>query len=479
MNSSGPNVLLIILDSVRAKNVGLYGYHRETTPFLSSYAEQATIYQQARAPGIHSVASHASIWTGAQVDEHMMTQHEDQLRPGTTVWEELDGQGYETGLFTTNTVVAHASNLAECFDTQVTGERVTTDRKPFPEAHGPTDVVKHEGAVGNLRRALEDDHPHKAFLNNLHHLYEKRQKRQRQQPSSCELVNRLLDWQSSVDHPWAACLNLMDAHFPYEPAAAFDRWGGKRLQRLHDELDRPPANAFIGGRPWWQLRAFESLYDGTIRQLDAILSDLIKGLKQANAHDDTFVVITSDHGEGFGEVSQLTNRTRLVAHSWGIGEELTHVPLLVKDPGQTVRKSIKEPATLTMFPESVKTVVRSDGQDSSFVPDGPVLASTHRLRAENHLLFEGSEEDADDYYGPWRAVYRIEDDEVYKHAKRGDNSITIRIWNAQHNAPTGQDGQAIVDTAFDSINESGLKKTEQNTLSTEVEDQLTELGYLR
>lgn len=476
---SGPNVLLVVLDSVRARNVGLYGHHRATTPFLSSYADRATVYSQAHAPGIHSVASHASIWTGAHVDEHMMIQHEDRLRPSTTVWESLSDEGYDTGLFTTNTVVAHASNLAEFFDETVSQEYVETKEKLFPEAHGPSDVVKHEGVVGNIRRSIRDEHPYKSLLNNVHHFYKQTQSDQSKSVTSADLVDEFISWQAGADGSWAACLNLMDAHFPYAPALEYDQWGGERLRMLHDDLDRPPVNEFIGGRPWWQLEAFESLYDGSILELDSLLERLISSLKRAGVHGNTFVVITSDHGEGFGEVSALTGRTRLVAHAWGIGEELTHVPLVVKYPEQSGGETVEAPATLTRFRDSVAAVLDSTAEHDSFVPEGPVIVSTYRLREEDDLIFEGSEEHAEDYYGPWRAVYRQEGDTVYKYAHRNSEAVTIRIQDAQYRSPISWENTGEVEAAFADVASKKLKETTQNELSSEVEDQLTELGYLR
>lgn len=80
-----PNFLLIILDFVWAANTSLYGYHRDMTSFLEECANRSTRYRQARSPGIYSVASHASMWTGAHVKEHRATRHGDQLRAGTTI----------------------------------------------------------------------------------------------------------------------------------------------------------------------------------------------------------------------------------------------------------------------------------------------------------------------------------------------------------------------------------------------------------
>lgn len=474
-----PNVLLIVLDSVRAKNTGLHGYHRNTTPFLSDYVREATVYEQARSPGIHSIASHASIWTGEHVESHGLVRHEDELKPGTTVWEALADQGYATGIFTTNPVVTRSSNLAEPFGHSVTDDSIDTTETLFPSAHSPSDVVKHEGVVGNVKRALGDDQPVKSLLNNAHHFVHQVRDDLRDSVGSTDVIDEFEDWQADQSGPWAACINLMDAHFPYEPSEQFDQWGGDRLRALHRDLDKPPANEFIGGRPWWQLEAFEHLYDGAIRELDSHVQRIVSHLEQTGAHDETLVVVTSDHGEGFGERSRLTETTRLVDHSWGIHEVLTHVPLLVRYPGQTDHRRVREPASLTEFYDTVRSAVDGDWDYDSFAPDGRVLASTIRLREEDDGIFDGSREQPTDYYGPWRAVYEGDGDAVIKHAVRGDEAISLEIENPGCVRRLDESSPELIRSCFGSLGDSTVRKAEGNEIGSEVEEKLADLGYIR
>ncbi|MFC5134564.1 MULTISPECIES: sulfatase-like hydrolase/transferase [Haloferacaceae] len=474
-----PNVLLVVLDSVRARNVGLYGYHRETTPFLSTYSDRATVYRQARSPGIHSVASHASLWTGAEVVEHQATRHTDGIQPEKTIWGELAENGYRTGIFTVNSVVAHASNLVEPFHLVETDDFSDSAGKPFPDAHGPTDVAAHEGVAGNLARSLQDDAPVRSFLNAVDHLYRKQRGRLETNLDSETLIERFLEWEADVDGPWAACLNLMDSHFPYEPAEEHDKWSDDTLGSLHDGFEKPPANEFVQGRPWWQLEAFKSLYDGTIRELDAHLERIVTGLKRADVHDETLVVITSDHGEGFGEISRLTGRTRLVDHSWGIHEVVTHVPLVVKYPRQTDPTTIKEPATITGFPDSVRATLEGSCPRDSFVPDGPVIAYTERLLADHADVFDDSDEPVTAYYGPWRAVYESSDNgDVVKYAGHGNNALTLRVRNAQDAILVDRTGSEMIDRVFDTFEPVDIRQ-EPGDISEKTEERLSDLGYIR
>ena len=475
-----PNILLVVLDSVRAKNTGLYGYHRETTPFLSAYSSNATVYEQARTSGIHSVASHASMWTGVHVESHNVIRHEDELESGTTIWESLTEEDYETGIFTTNPVVSHASNLAEPFDVSVIDSYEDTTSKLFPEAHGPADVVTHEGISGNLKRSFADDHTAKALLNSVHHFVKQQRDDLSESLTSPDLVDEFTEGQSSVDGPWAACINMMDAHFPYEPAPEHDQWGGEPLRELHAELDRPPANAFVQDRPWWQLEAFEHLYDGTIRELDTYVERIVTALKESGVHDETLVVITSDHGEGFGELSRINGRTRAVDHSWGIHEVVTHVPLVVKYPGQTSAERVDDPVSLAAFPDAVEAALDGVDRRDTFLSDRPVVSTTWRLRQEDDGIFEDSKEDPNDYYGPWRAVYEPAEEGVYKYAQHGEgDGATVQIRSAGDACRVGSGDPDRLQSAFEKIEASDVKKSDTGDLDTEVEETLTDLGYLR
>ncbi|QLH78919.1 sulfatase-like hydrolase/transferase [Halosimplex rubrum] len=472
------NVLLIVLDSVRARDAGLYGYQRETTPFLETFAERATVYEQARAPGIHSIASHASIWTGHEVEEHGLSRHEDELAAGTTVWEDLDDRGFETGLFTTNVVVSHASNLAAPFGTVVADEFTDPTEKLFESAHGPGDVRDHEGLAGNLSRCLDDDEPLKALANSVHHVYRKRRGGTGDSLDSTGVLDRFESWREDTDGPWAACLNLMDAHFPYEPDDRFDLWGDDRLREFQAALEKPPSYEYTHGRPWWQLETARHLYDGAVRQADARVERVVDGLDRAGALDDTLVVVTSDHGEGFGEHSALVPAARLVDHSWGIDEVLTHVPLVVSYPGRSDGERVERPVSLAEFPSVVEDVLAGTADPASFARDGPVVASTFRLLDRDAGTFDDSEADAADYRGPWRAVYDYDDGVVRKSARRGDSAAAFEVPDAQHVCPADGDAAARVASVFGELEDAGVKKG-AGAVEAGVEDRLSDLGYLR
>lgn len=472
-----PNVLLVILDSVRARNTSLHGYERDTTPFLTELGREATVYEQARAPGIHSVASHASIFTGLHVEEHRLTEHEAQLSPGHTIWEELRADHeYETGLFTPNVIVTESSNLADAFE-MVVGPRRRTE-PPFPDALNPA-TAAGETPTKFVREALDHPRPLRSIANGVHAKIDPVNSHAPESEAADVYADRFLDWQSERDGPWAACINFMDAHYPYQPDSEYDEWGGERLQRLHNDISGPLADEFLSERPRWQLRALSNLYDGCIRRLDAELEALVERLKERGCFDDTLLVVTSDHGEAFGEQSEVDPETPLVDHSWGIHEVLTHVPLVVKYPGQRDGAVVEEPATLTNLPDAVRASVSETWDGTALVPTGNVVTSTYRLPESSDVLPEDCNRQSR-FFGPWRAVYDNVDGTVRKYASRGDDSVTVEVRDAQTSYRLSEDGADRVEQAFSEFQPAGVsREVTDDPVDESVEKKLEDLGYLR
>lgn len=96
------NVLLIIMDSVRARNTGLHGYRRDTTPFLDSFAEDCIRFSEARSPASWSLPSHTSMFTGINSYAHGHHSRTQTLDSTQTVWHKLENSGHITGAFSSN-----------------------------------------------------------------------------------------------------------------------------------------------------------------------------------------------------------------------------------------------------------------------------------------------------------------------------------------------------------------------------------------
>ncbi len=359
--ASGPNVLLVVLDSVRAANCSLYGAARETTPRLSALASEATVYTQARAPSNWSLPSHVSLLTGLAARDHGVTVH-DRLRAGHTVVEALSDRGYATGLFSENGFLTSADfGVRDCFET------VEGVPEQAPQRYDTTE--------------------------------------QNPGPDGFYYADRFLDWSATVDGPWAACVNLMDAHRPAEPRASFDRWSDEPARDLQRSLPTRYEWAFHGGdRPYWQLGGLEARYDGGIRQGDAILGRLVDRLRARGALDETLLVVCADHGDGFGEPGFLESEPPAVAHIVPMQESLLHIPLVVRRPGQERRQVVHQPAALTEFPTVVRAHVDGTPDEADFTRD-VVVSTKQPVTGDLRERYERHCDNVDRFIAESNAVY--------------------------------------------------------------------------
>jgi arylsulfatase A-like enzyme len=495
-----PNVLLVVLDSVRSANTSLDGYAEPTTPFLDRFADSATHYTQARSPGSWSLPSHTSIFTGLHVAEHRVTEPNHRLQPGNTVFEDLQSAGYDTAVFSENPWLTTMDvGLDAGFDTVEGAQNVL-----FPAGANPVEFTAREGQGqyrAFLRYCLDHEHPAKSFANGVANKLAwdfpalVPDSLTASAPADA-YVDRFLDWQADRDGPWAACVNLMDAHAPYEPLPDHDLWADDALRSHQRDLDKHVWSFHAGDAPWWRCRAFEALYDGTIRQADAAVENLVRTLDERGVLDDTLVVVTSDHGEGFGEVDRLKS-TRLVGHVEGIHERQLHVPLLVKRPRQETGEVVRDPASLTNFPAVVESVQNApEATTSADAPttfaDGPVLASSHGLTEPNMALAEEycDSDDLWQFRGDMLAVYESVDGAaganesdaggaLEKYATWDDEAVTIRAVDAETSYVRARDDDGRVAETVGELTDAGVRGegTDVDDVDDATRQRLRDLGY--
>jgi len=484
---SDPNVLLVVLDSVRASNCSLYGHANETTPFLESFgADQATVYEQARSPGARSVTSHVSLFSGLQVAEHGVVSAAERLDPTMSVFDRLREDGYDTGVFTENDwLTAVDVGLKDGFDTVVGARNV-----PFPDAVNPHEFVSNQGqgAYGEfVRTALASDRPGRSLVNGVSTKLQSDFMRflpgsVRASTPADVYVDAFLEWSAESEGPWAACVNLMDAHIPYEPAAEHDLWGGDRASALQSSFEDQKWVFHGGQNPWWQKRAVESLYDGAIRQMDAELERLVAALERRNELDDTLLVVTSDHGEGFGEPSRLQDGVRVAEHGVAIHDAVVHVPLLVRHPDQTTARRVERPATLTAFPDVVERARGSEQPAAAFCPEGPVVATAVGLDEPLQERAGGYVDNISPWLEDKRAVFDYDADTgvVVKSCRVRDRAATVHSRDAQTAFRVSRTDDGRVDAVFDE-----LERLDVRTDGESLEDldegtygRLEDLGYV-
>jgi len=441
MSSIGPgrrsNVLLVVLDSVRAANCSLLGARRRTTPFLERLAGESTVYTQARAPSNWSLPSHASIFTGLETHAHGVTI-DRRLDEGNTVFERLAESGYATALFTENGfLTSHDVGLKQAFET-VEG---------VPDDYG----AAYDTADRNPG------------------------------PDGFYYAEQFLTWSEGRDD-WAACLNLMDAHRPCEPREAYDQWADESARTLQRDLPDRWEWAFHGGdRSYWELRALESLYDGGIRQTDAILERVVERLRDREELDETLLVVCGDHGDGFGERGLLSNEPPAVSHIVPMQETLLHVPLLVRRPGQREAGTVHAPAALTGFHDAALAAGTGGTVTAGTFTGGPVVSTKQPVTGDLRERYERHCEDAERFTAASQAVYRRDpasETGVRKRYYWGENALEVAVAGPGLVHELGECSRSTVEAAVPAADESvAVDRPDSDELDPDKKAQLTALGY--
>ena len=333
-STTRPNIVLIVLDTVRADHTSAYGYPRDTTPFLRRFVgEGAALYPQAVSPSNHTLASHASLFTGLLPSRHgartsiAATAGSSIAASVPTLPERLASAGYRTvGLVANDVFLDGGFGFARGF--------ASYDCLRVPPFYRPTKPYFLRNAV--RRGLLAAFHPDRGFAAFA---------------SGSELTRRaigFLDGHSRDAQPFFLFLNYMDAHEPYQPVAPFnDRYPGR--DRTFDWDTYPNLLDAVVMRRERDVTVRErdhlvSQYDASIVLLDREMERLVDTLRARKLLDDTLVVITSDHGECFGS-------RHAVGHAISLHEDETAVPLIVKWPvGSRVEPEGHVVSGLDLFP---------------------------------------------------------------------------------------------------------------------------------
>jgi arylsulfatase A-like enzyme len=324
--SARPNLLVIVMDTVRADHMSLYGYKRDTTPNLRKLADDSVVYTRAIAPSNITLTSHASLftgmyasWHGAYCDPPDSSYGRALSKDVPTMAEVLARTGYKTFGVSANMYLREEFGLQRGFES-------FDIPRPIP--------VLDPGAWYMLRRGVRREIGLVADASQFDRLYS------RGQDIDTEFIG-MMEGSAGGPAPFFGFVNYMDAHFPYIPPSPYDRdFPGKLRGIAQDDLEAVQQRVVSGGQMSpADYRHAISQYDGGIAYADASIGRLIGWLKQHNLYENTMIVVTSDHGEAFGE-------KHYVLHANSEYQNLLHVALLVKYPKSAARGVVDAPVSL-------------------------------------------------------------------------------------------------------------------------------------
>lgn len=280
-------VLLVSIDTLRPDHLGCYGYSRPTSPHLDVFRKDAVLFQKAIAHAPSTLPSHASLLTSMLPPHHGASVANGLAVPKeiVTLAEVLHAEGYATASFNGGIQLDPVWGLDQGFDTYMS--------------------VKPRGAPAE---SLVDEHDRFSFV-----------------------VEQARAWILNHEaRPFFLFLHTYEVHHPYSPETAdLDPFRGDYEGPLPDRITMDLLREIDGGSLKVSDRDRQHLvdaYDGEIRSMDRAYGTLVSFLKERGLYDAALVLVTSDHGEEFGE------HGRLGWHSHSLFDELLRVPLLVKLP---------------------------------------------------------------------------------------------------------------------------------------------------
>lgn len=329
-SSLNPNILLIVIDATRAKNLSLYGYSRPTTPNLERFAERCVVYDTAISPAGWSLPAHASMFTGLYPSKHGAHDQHKFLSPEhITMAEWLHARGYDTLAFCDNAYVGPSTGLDRGFD------RFNKDFNNTPDYLREINRKLNIGLASLLgQRDSGARHANKQVQSALRHL----------QPS---------------EKPFFMFIHYSEPHAPYRLPRKFRCFMPDGISfRSAQQVNQDPWKYLIDPDSMDEedFKALTAIYDAEIAYADERIAQVLGWFEERNILDETMVIITADHGENIGD-------HKMMAHKYCLYDTLLHVPLLIQFPTGSVKpdRFTHQVQTLDIFP----TIMSMLGEASS------------------------------------------------------------------------------------------------------------------
>jgi arylsulfatase A-like enzyme len=343
-----PNVVLITMDTVRADHLSCYGYPRQTSPHVDNLARDAVIFKNAHATTSWTLPSHASIFTGLYPSRHgadrksddspainsvdknlnywnkMMLSNFTRLSGAHhTLAEILKDGGYKTAGIIGGIFCTSIFGLEQGFDYY--DDEIPSFNINFFALYQAIDMFF----------SLDDIFSQQGYLGKR---------------IAVHLNDSAYPWlEKNSAQPFFLFINYMDAHTPYLPPQSYGRYFTTIPKEIIKKRNPPFDVSYISAETRLmnavtyngqhltkeEKELIMGQYDGGIRYLDDYLGRLFDKLKALNVYDNTLIIITSDHGEAFGEHNHME-------HGRTLYEEVLRVPLIIKYPAPYQRRGLIE-----------------------------------------------------------------------------------------------------------------------------------------
>ncbi len=303
-----PNFLFVTIDALRADHLGMYGYERPTSPNIDLYFSKGTVYERAYSTETNTAPSVVSFLTGLLPQENgirlMLQKVPEEMM---LVSDHLAAAGYQTAGIVSNTVLTEeAMDLNPHFDYY---DDYITEPEPHRKVWERTAEPTTAAAVAWHRTAYDPLKPY--FL-------------------------------------W---IHYQDPHGPYNPPREKPVDFTHEGKELIDEKRVPDYQRYPGVKDGL---IYIDLYDEEIAYMDYHVGKLLEFFEENDLLDNTVVIFSADHGESMMEHEQW------FTHGYHVYEEITHVPLAIRQPGQRRGRRVETRVSLVDVAPTILSLARID-----------------------------------------------------------------------------------------------------------------------
>ncbi|WP_435196357.1 sulfatase [Natronomonas sp. EA1] len=321
-----PNIVMLVLDTARARNLSCYGNDRKTTPAIDALAADGVRFSRATSISPWTLPSHSSLFTGVPPSIHQTNSLESQLPDSlTTMAEMLRGYGYDTIGMSANPWFSSQFGIVRGFDkfhhlfgpfaTSSYREFVmslTDSRRSIPERAYA--LLSNQSLTELARNSITATHRH--FVDE-------------DDDGARKAVEHASETIGQPD-PYFLFINFLEPHLPFKPPTDCrrrfipDDVSDDRLESINQ--DATAYNIRNVEMNATEFDILERLYDAEIYHVDRQIKRILTLLEESSQLENTIVIVLGDHGENIGDHG-------LMAHHYSVHETLTHVPLIVNYPG--------------------------------------------------------------------------------------------------------------------------------------------------
>ena len=351
-----PNIILVSFDALAAREMSLYGYNRNTTPFITEWSKNATVFTRAESGSNFTTPAVAGLMTGKRVWTHQ-TYHIAGTKPVRSAVESLPSllkdYGYFNIALVTNPFASvRMLGMENSFDIAPLTSEFGVPASLFGWKFGVVDEMLYR-AFGDKIRLHNWIFKNDFILSRVINLFSRNISETTVPPA--KTFDRFLEIiDGRPQKPFFAWIHLFPPHDPYLPPEQYKgEYNSSRELRTYKSQEKLIEDSYthlFNYLPFPEemqpsVNLMRDYYDEFVTYIDSTFEDFTEGLNKKNP-GNTIIILTADHGESF-EHGYFTHGGPFLY------EQVTHVPLIIKMPdqkkGQTLASLIEQvdiPATI-------------------------------------------------------------------------------------------------------------------------------------